>query len=156
MNWSDWKSMHAQAQYTGSTRRFIQGFSLIELLCSIAIIAILAGLFLGPASRALRRARLLKMEMEAPAHLERLTDGMRRFAAAQTSYNCPDLQTFLAQARPGAPTERWAKAHMVEFIPFHARTPNDRIVLTLQIPSSTRNHVLGYNLSKGELTTYPE
>jgi len=137
-------------------RRPAGAFSLIELLCSMAIIALLAGLLLGPASRALRRARVLKIEMETPAHLERLTDGMRRFANSRTAYECQDIKTFLAQSQPGGPTERWLKSITSEFTPFNDRTADDRVVLTLDIPTGRRNEVLRHVLTKGQLTKTPD
>ncbi|MBN8246862.1 MAG: type II secretion system protein [Verrucomicrobia bacterium] len=139
-----------------SSRARAGGFSLIELLCSMAIIALLAGLFLGPASRALRRARLLKLEMEAPAHIERLTDGMRRFAGSRKVYECPDLRTLLQQAQPGAPTERWLRSVTCEFTPFNDRTPGDRVVLAIGVPTGRRDQVLGFLLTQAELTKIPE
>jgi len=41
------------------------GFSLIELLCVIAIIAILVALLLGPVLRALGRAKRLKEDLRS-------------------------------------------------------------------------------------------
>lgn len=74
---------------------------MIELLCVLAIIGILAGLLLGPVGRALRKARGFKAEMETPTHVVRLTDGMRKFAASHATWSCPDVETFLAFAKPG-------------------------------------------------------
>lgn len=136
------------------------GFTLIELLCVFAIIGILVGMMMGPVGRALRKARGLKAEIESPAHVERLIDGMRKFAAGHSAYRCPDLAGLLALARPGAPTERWLKAQKVAFISFQHDSPPELVVLHLEIElsgssGSSRASVLVYDLTKGELTVMP-
>jgi len=138
----------------------LRGFTLIELLCVFAIIGILVGVMMGPVGRALRKARGFKAEMESPAHIERLTDGMRKFAASHSAYRCPDLEALLALARPGAPTERWLKAQKVVFTPFQHDSPVDLVVLQLDIElsgssGSSRASVLRYALTKGDLTVMP-
>ena len=132
------------------------GFTLIELLCVFAIIGILVGMMMGPVGRALRKARGLKAEMESPAYIERLTDGMRKFAAGHSAYRCPDLEGLLALARPGAPTERWLKRQKVVFIPFQHDSPVELVVLQLEIElSASPASVLRYALTKGDLTVMP-
>jgi|GEM_PF-2342105 len=133
-----------------------RGFSLIELLCVMAIIGILVGLMLGPIGRAFRKARGFKAEMETPAHVERLTDGMRKFAAAHAAWTCPDLEALLTFAKPGGPTERWIKGAQVTLVPFRHDTPPETLVLTLQVPGGGSDKVIRYSFTKGDLTITPE
>jgi prepilin-type N-terminal cleavage/methylation domain-containing protein len=132
-----------------------RGFSLIELLCVMAIIGILVGLMMGPIGRAFRKARGFKAEMETPAHVERLTDGMRKFAAAHSAWSCPDLEALLTFAKPGGPTERWIKGAQATLVPFRHDTPVDAIVLTLDLPAGSSDKVLRYAFTKGDLTIAP-
>lgn len=132
-----------------------RGFSLIELLCVMAIIGILVGLMLGPVGRAFRKARGFKAEMEAPTHVVRLTDGMRRFAAAHATWSCPDLEALLTFAKPGGPTERWLKGAQVTLVPFRHDTPPETLVLTLEVPGGGSDKVVRYSFTKGELTIAP-
>ncbi len=132
-----------------------RAFSLIELLCVMAIIGILVGLMLGPVGRAFRKARGFKAGMETPAHVERLTDGMRKFAAAHAAWSCPDLEALLTFAKPGGPTERWIKGAQATLVPFRHDTPADAIVLTLDLPAGSSDKVLRYAFTKGDLTIAP-
>ncbi len=133
-----------------------RAFSLIELLCVFAIIGILVGMLLGPAGRALNKARRLKTNVEAPAHFERLNDGMRRFVAAHQEYQCPDLDALLLFSNPGSPTERWLRSHRTTFSPFSHESPVDQLVLTVEIPQAPPKVVIVHGLTKGELTRRPE
>jgi len=133
-----------------------QAFTLVELLCVMAIIGILVGLLLSPVGRVLSRARGFKAEMESPAHVERLTDGMRRFASSHPRWECPDLKSFLAMAQPGGPTERWLKAHLIRFSPCQHDSPPEQVILTIDVPTSTQKSVTRYSLTQRELTTRPE
>jgi prepilin-type N-terminal cleavage/methylation domain-containing protein len=130
-------------------------FSLIELLCVFAIIGVLVGLLLGPVGRALNKARRVKSEFEAPAHFERLNDGMRRFLARHQEYQCPDLDALLLFSNPGSPTERWLRSNRTTFKPFSHESPDDQLVLTVEIPQAPPKVVI-VGLTKGELTRRPE
>lgn len=132
-----------------------RAFSLIELLCVFAIIGILVGMLLGPAGRALNKARRLKTNTEAPIHVERLTDGMRRFARTHLEYQCPDLEALLLFANPGSPTERWLKSQATAFQPFTHHSPDDFPVLSIDI-SQGPSHVLRFTLTKRDLTKTPD
>ena len=132
-----------------------RAFSLIELLCVMAIIGILVGLMLGPVGRAFRKARGFKAEMETPAHVERLTDGMRKFAAAHAAWSCPDLEALLLFAKPGGPTERWIKGAQPTVLPFNHATPPETLVLTLEVPGGGSGKVIRYSFTKGDLTIAP-
>lgn len=109
----------------------------------------------------MKRARAFKADLEIPAHLERLSDGMRRFASGQATYSCPDLETLLTQSRPGGPTERWLRGlkERVIFIPFRHDTPPETVVLVFPTVGSSGqngNATVEHALTKGELTTAPE
>lgn len=136
----------------------LAGVTLVELLCVIAIIGVLASLLLGPVGRAMGKARRFKSEMETPVHIERLQTGMRRFAESHAEYQCPDLDALILFAQPGGPTERWLrqglKDRSVRFNPFSHTTPDATIVVDITMPDG-KGRIL-YGVSKGDLTRAPE
>jgi prepilin-type N-terminal cleavage/methylation domain-containing protein len=109
------------------------GFTLLELLCVVAIITILAGLLLGPVSRALQRARAMKWGNEAPAllddtvsHLRARFQGMRDFP--------PITLEFLESSALLGPTQlRFLKDRRVKYVPFAGPDPEDLVVIEVRL-----------------------
>ncbi len=62
------------------------GVSLIELLCAITIIMILAALLLGPILKAYKRVKNFAGEMESPTLVHRVVKRLRSFHEAHKSY----------------------------------------------------------------------
>ena len=67
-------------------RRQCPGFSLIELLCVIAIIAILASMIASSVLRAYHRARRMKTSFEAPAFVELVEKRLKDFFVPKKGY----------------------------------------------------------------------
>jgi len=113
--------------------RIRPGFTLIELLCVMTIITVLAGLVLGPTSRALRKARAMKWANEAPVQL--------RLTVAQLQTHFQGKPTFPPVTLPYLETNgllapaqiRFLKDRRVTFIPFAGSDPDEKVVISVQL-----------------------
>jgi prepilin-type N-terminal cleavage/methylation domain-containing protein len=110
-----------------------RGVTLIELLCAIAIVAVLAGLLLGPVGRAMKRARAMQWGEFANREFGEVVQQMRKTFGGRTDYprvTLPDLEalglfnqaqmTFLHDSR-------------VSFLPFAASDPEGQAVIQARI-----------------------
>ncbi len=133
--------------------REVPAFTLIELLCVMAIIAILVSLMMGPVAKALRKARNLENGFDVPAHVERLENGMRKFAAAHPKFRCDSLEQLIEQSNCGGATKRWLLANDAGFSPFGNFTPGNMGVLVVTPRGSTNLLAV---LTVDDLTVTPQ
>ena len=128
------------------TRR---GFTLIELMCVLTIIAILVGLMLGPISRAYGKAKRLQWEMEAGTFVDRFHERLsERFGKLGPEVKYPALTAQqLYQARIiSSDLLRFLQDKRVEFLPFSSDTPDETVILAVKL---SKNRWL--SLSKSDL-----
>jgi prepilin-type N-terminal cleavage/methylation domain-containing protein len=112
-----------------------RGYSLIELLCVIAIISVLASLLLGPVAKALNKAHRFKWEMES----ENFADRFRERLTAQFG-RAEDYPAFTPEALHDAGIIDtffdFLKDKRVAYTPFSSKDPDSLVVLRVVV---TRN-----------------
>lgn len=128
------------------------GVTLIELLCVLVIIGILASMLLPAVARAYSRARGMAEEMEGPTIAQMLLAETRNYCAAKPQYNFADRTEFADKCGLAPKCRDWVFAPTTEFVPFNYLDPTNKMVLTVRIG---RNHATVYDFTKGELSTRP-
>ena len=130
-----------------------RGVSLIEMLCVMTIITILASLLVPTVMRVFARVRAWAEETEAPEIQNLLEHEIRGYCAVNTNYQFAS-KTDLADRCGLAPKAKdWVKASTTDFVPFGALDDTNKLVLAVHLG---RNHATVYSFTKGDLTITPQ
>ena len=128
-------------------------FSLIELLCVMAIIAILASLLLPAVFTAYARIKGQAELIEAPEIAYLLQQETRNYCAAHPMYQF-DSKPDLADKCVLAPKCRnWVQAPTTDFVPFNYLDATNKVVLSVHL--GPKRATL-YQFTKGDLSLRPE
>jgi len=132
------------------------GFTLLELLCVIALITILAGLLLGPVSRALRRARAMKWGHEAPVLLDSTVRQLKQHFQGKTGFPPVTLRA-LETAGLLEPSQcRFLKDRRVTYYPFAGADPDGQVVIEVRLERGFLTEAGELTATKGDITKPPE
>jgi prepilin-type N-terminal cleavage/methylation domain-containing protein len=129
------------------------GVSLIELLCVMVIITILASLLLPTVTRAYSRAKGFAEEWEAPEVAEMLRKESRGYCGAHPQYNFVSKSDFVDKCVLAPKCRDWVQAWRTEFVPFNYLDPTNMIVLSVHLGPKHRTL---YAFSKEDLSVHPQ
>lgn len=137
---------------TRKARRPLGGVTLIELLCALAIIAVLATLLLGPASRALGKARAMQWNDRAHALTAEITDRLHQVFVGQKEFKRVTLADLEKDGLLTAAQAKFPRDDRVRFTPFAGSDPDELTVIQVAFKPAFLDPGGIVQVTKGELT----
>ena len=137
-------------------QRIRAGLTLIELLCVIALILVLAALVLGPAARALHRVRADKWAEDAAVHLRATVGQLQKHFQGKRDFAPVTLERIEAERLVGPAELDFLKDRRVSFIPFAGSDPDEKVVIRVEMERGYLTESGIQTEVKGAITRMPE
>lgn len=128
------------------------GVTLIELLCTMAIIAVLATMLLGPAGRALAKARAMQWNNRARVTTGEITERLRAVFAGQTAFRRITLEELERDGVLPGSQASFLRDSRVTFTSFAGVDPDGQPVIEVRLKPAFLDSGGTMVLSKGDLT----
>lgn len=114
--------------------------TLMELLCVITIIGILASLLLPAVLRAYNRAREFNEEMEGPSIIEMIRDESRKYCVGHAGFQFSNKADFAQKCAFAPKASDWVLAWKTQFVPFGYMDSTNKVVLSFHYGRKQRQY----------------
>lgn len=132
------------------------GVTLIELLCAMAIMAALATLLLGPASRILGKARAMQWADKAQFTTTEITVRLNQLFAGQKEFNTVTLENLEADHLLTTAQIRFLRDKRVQFHAFSGKDADGMVVIDVTLKPGFLTDGGSIRVTKGEITAEPK
>ena len=133
-----------------------RGLTLIELLCVIAIIMVLAALVLGPANRVLKRVRADQWADVSSARLQSTVEQLQKHFQGRPNFPLVTLERIEREHLVSSIELDFLKDRRVRFVPFSAFDPDEKIFIRVSLDRGYLTEAGMLTESKGRITKLPE
>lgn len=130
--------------------------TLIELLCTIAIILVLAGLVIAPAGRVIRRVRADAWDEKVNVRLQAAVDQLRRHLMAEPAFGLLTLDRIESNRWVGPLEMDFLRDSRVTFTPFSPSDPDTKVVVQVRIERGFWTDAGFQTRVKQDLTSEPK
>jgi competence protein ComGC len=138
------------------SQRACAGVTLIELLCVIGIIMVLAGLLLGPATRVLQRVRADKWGEETSIRLASIVEQLQKHFRGKEDFPSVTLDRIDSERLVGSFERSFLHDHRVTFTPFAGSDPDEKVVIKVEVQRGYFTDPGIQSATKGDITKLPE
>ena len=123
-------------------------FTLIELLCSICIILILAGLTLGPVFNAFKRVKRFAAGDTPSELMERFRERMEKHLGPAPNYPARTADELYRAGLIDSVLRDFFRQKEVKYIPFSSSTPDTEPILMVEIAPGEIRTILKADIKK--------
>jgi prepilin-type N-terminal cleavage/methylation domain-containing protein len=142
----------AQSPIDMQVHHRLNALTLIELLCVIAIIGVLAALLLGPAGRALKQARDADWADKAGRRLERVIAALQAYYGRAGETERLTVQQLFDRGIIDEDHRQFLTDRRVRYTPFVTADPDDLVVIRVDFPKSFLNDPRSEQVRKQRIT----